>query len=271
MTNPTGTTLLPFQPDAMTPAQLAAVSYLARYTGHTHVLYAAQLRRWFAWCESNALDPLTGIQRAHIELYIRHLHESGLRDSSVNTMMHVLVAVYGAVGGVFHGPIRYPFAAIGVFRLEPEKSSGGPRVWVGIDVGKGHHWASAVDETRGQVWSRRFVNDEALRHARPLRRTRRRPRRRRPGRVRPARPRTRRPAAHQGHAHLARPADCGPHGVATGLPTARTPGPGGPAAALARPEALPVAGPQSDRLRDDRVSLDLDEQRGVDELAHLDH
>jgi hypothetical protein len=34
------TTLLPFQPDAMTPAQSAAVSYLARYSGHTHKLYA---------------------------------------------------------------------------------------------------------------------------------------------------------------------------------------------------------------------------------------
>src|SRR5690349_11421242 len=42
-------TLLPFQPDAMTPAQLAAVSYLARYSGRTHTLYASQLRRWFAW------------------------------------------------------------------------------------------------------------------------------------------------------------------------------------------------------------------------------
>jgi hypothetical protein len=41
-------TLLPFRPDAMTPAQLAAVSYLARYSGHTHRLYASQLRRWFA-------------------------------------------------------------------------------------------------------------------------------------------------------------------------------------------------------------------------------
>ena len=72
----------------MTPAQLAAVSYLARYTGHTHELYAAALRRWFGWCETNHLDPLAGIQRAHIELYIRHLHETGLRDSSINTMMH---------------------------------------------------------------------------------------------------------------------------------------------------------------------------------------
>ena len=44
------TILLPFQPDSMTPAQLAAVSYLARYSGHTHGLYAYQLRRWFGWC-----------------------------------------------------------------------------------------------------------------------------------------------------------------------------------------------------------------------------
>eukprot|EP00918_Siedleckia_nematoides_P084691 GHVU01186099.1.p1 GENE.GHVU01186099.1~~GHVU01186099.1.p1 ORF type:complete len:329 (-),score=32.12 GHVU01186099.1:620-1606(-) len=83
-------TLLPFQPDAMTPAQLAAVSYLARYSGHTHTLYSSQLRRWFAWCETNALDPLVGIQRAHIELYIRHLGQSGLMASSVVTSMHAV-------------------------------------------------------------------------------------------------------------------------------------------------------------------------------------
>ena len=78
---------LPFQPDAMTPAQLAAVSYLARYSGHTHQLYAYQLRRWFAWCETSQLDPLVGIQRAHVELFIRHLGETGLMPSSINTMM----------------------------------------------------------------------------------------------------------------------------------------------------------------------------------------
>jgi len=76
----TNTKLLPFQPDAMTPAQLAAVSYLARYTGHTHTLYAYQLRRWFTWTESNDLDPLIGIQRAHIERYIRDLGEGGCRS-----------------------------------------------------------------------------------------------------------------------------------------------------------------------------------------------
>ncbi|MGB8382645.1 MAG: site-specific integrase [Dermatophilaceae bacterium] len=83
-------TLLPFQPSSMTSAQLAAVSYLARYTGRTHTLYSFQLRQWFAWCESNGLDPLVGVQRAHVELYIRQLGESGLMDPSLNTMMHAV-------------------------------------------------------------------------------------------------------------------------------------------------------------------------------------
>jgi hypothetical protein len=41
------TTLLPFQPMSMSTAQLATLSYLARYSGHTHDLYAHQFRRWF--------------------------------------------------------------------------------------------------------------------------------------------------------------------------------------------------------------------------------
>lgn len=74
----------------MSTAQLAAVSYLARYAGRTHTLYAYQLREWFTWCESHALDPLMGIQRAHVELFIRQLGERPLMDSSVNTMMHAV-------------------------------------------------------------------------------------------------------------------------------------------------------------------------------------
>lgn len=88
------TTLLRFQPEAMSPAQLAAVSYPARFSGHTHTLYAYQLRRWFDWCETNGLDPLVGIQRAHVELCIRHLGESGLMPSSVNTSMHAVRGLF---------------------------------------------------------------------------------------------------------------------------------------------------------------------------------
>ena len=83
-------TLLPFQPATMSTAQLAALSYLARYAGRTHVLYTYQQGLWFSWCEGNALDPLAGIQRAHVELYIRGLRERGLMDPSVVTTMHAV-------------------------------------------------------------------------------------------------------------------------------------------------------------------------------------
>lgn len=69
------------------PAQPAAVSFLARYSGATHALHKSQSKRWFGWCETNELDPLVGIQRAHVELYVRQLGETGLKDSSVNTTM----------------------------------------------------------------------------------------------------------------------------------------------------------------------------------------
>ncbi|HET7690488.1 MAG TPA: tyrosine-type recombinase/integrase [Nocardioidaceae bacterium] len=72
----------------MTPAQIAAVSFLARYSGRTHDLYSYQLRRWFGWCESNGLDPLIGIQRAHVELYIRELVEAHLMPATVNSMLN---------------------------------------------------------------------------------------------------------------------------------------------------------------------------------------
>ncbi|MCD0486280.1 IS110 family transposase [Streptacidiphilus sp. ASG 303] len=35
------------------------------------------------------------------------------------------------------------------------------RLWVGIDAGKGHHWATAVDETGATVWSKKIDNDES--------------------------------------------------------------------------------------------------------------
>jgi integrase/recombinase XerD len=59
---------LPLHPMSTSAAQSAAVSFLARYAGHTHDLYAYQLGRWFEWCEVNGLDQLVGIQRAHVDL-----------------------------------------------------------------------------------------------------------------------------------------------------------------------------------------------------------
>jgi integrase/recombinase XerD len=82
------TALFPLLAASMSTAQLAAVSYLARSSGHTHALYAFQLKEWFTWCTGHGLDPLVGAQRAHVELCIRQLGGRGLMDSLVVTMMH---------------------------------------------------------------------------------------------------------------------------------------------------------------------------------------
>ena len=105
----------------MTPAQLAAVSFLARYSGHTHKLYASQLRRWFSWCETNALDPLVGIQRAHVELYIRHLGDSGLMASSVNTSMHAVRGLfrYAHIDGII---VAEPAVYARLPKVHPDES-----------------------------------------------------------------------------------------------------------------------------------------------------
>ena len=73
----------------MTPAQLAAVSFLARYSGHTHELYAYQLRRWFAWCETQPARPAGRNPDARTwSSSSATSARRGLMPSSINTMMH---------------------------------------------------------------------------------------------------------------------------------------------------------------------------------------
>ena len=65
---------------------------------HASQMYARNLHNFLvAQSEDGAFGPkdddeiiteLVGIQRAHVELYIRHLGDTGLMPSSVNTMMH---------------------------------------------------------------------------------------------------------------------------------------------------------------------------------------
>lgn len=58
-------------------AQLAAVAFLARYSGRTLESYRAGLRQFFQWANSAGLPPLAAT-RAHIELYRAWMDERGL-------------------------------------------------------------------------------------------------------------------------------------------------------------------------------------------------
>jgi hypothetical protein len=74
------------------------------------------VRRWFDWCLVNGLDPLVGIDRGHVELYIRQLGDRGLMPSTITPMMH-------AVRGYFR------FARIdGVIRADPAVYARLPKV-----------------------------------------------------------------------------------------------------------------------------------------------
>ncbi|WP_300680780.1 tyrosine-type recombinase/integrase [Nocardioides sp.] len=84
------------RPGAMSPAETAAVAFLARYQNpRTHELYRRYLGEWYEWCRIQGLDPLADVERVHVELYIRHLSLSRqMSSSTVNTAMTPVRGLY---------------------------------------------------------------------------------------------------------------------------------------------------------------------------------
>lgn len=69
------------------PLHRAAIGFLARYTNtSTYDLYKRYLGDYFTWCAQNQLDPLLA-ERTHVELYVRHLVQSGYATGSVVAAM----------------------------------------------------------------------------------------------------------------------------------------------------------------------------------------
>lgn len=74
--------------------QMAYAGYLGRFHGNTFRQYEYQLGRYFKWCFANDLHPLYDVKRAHVEFYVRHLTESGLKASTINTSMAPVKGFY---------------------------------------------------------------------------------------------------------------------------------------------------------------------------------
>jgi site-specific recombinase XerD len=74
-------------------ARLAVAGFLARYSGPTRVSYTADLRYWFAWCESVGL-PAFEVQRPHIEVWARLLEERGLAPATISRRLSTLAGFY---------------------------------------------------------------------------------------------------------------------------------------------------------------------------------
>ena len=63
------TTLLPFQPSRMSTAEFGGGVVPGALLRPDRRLVRLPAKQWFAWCEHHGLDPLAGIERAHVELY----------------------------------------------------------------------------------------------------------------------------------------------------------------------------------------------------------
>lgn len=74
-------------------ATMAAECYLAGYTERTREAYQLDLKRWFAFCETNELAVLH-VSRPQIELFARQMEADGLARSSVARRLSTIAGYY---------------------------------------------------------------------------------------------------------------------------------------------------------------------------------
>jgi integrase/recombinase XerD len=74
-------------------ARLAAVSFLARYSGRTLEAYRHDLRGLFQWATDNRIVVL-GANRAHIELFRASMEDCGLAASTIDRRLSTVCGFY---------------------------------------------------------------------------------------------------------------------------------------------------------------------------------
>jgi integrase/recombinase XerD len=74
-------------------AQLAAVAFLARYSGRTLDAYRHDLRGYFRWAADNELAVLAA-RRPHLELYRSWTEERGLAASTIDRRLSTVCGFY---------------------------------------------------------------------------------------------------------------------------------------------------------------------------------
>ena len=73
--------------------QLAAVAFLARYSGRTLEAYRHDLRALFQWAADHDL-PVLEATRAHLELYRTSMEERGLAASTIDRRLSTACGFY---------------------------------------------------------------------------------------------------------------------------------------------------------------------------------
>ncbi|MGH9110501.1 MAG: tyrosine-type recombinase/integrase, partial [Acidimicrobiales bacterium] len=84
------TRIAPFLPDE---AELAAVAFLARYSGRTLDAHRHDLRNLFQWAGDHGL-PVLEATRAHLELYRTSMEDRGLAASTIDRRLSTACGFY---------------------------------------------------------------------------------------------------------------------------------------------------------------------------------
>ena len=90
-------------------AQLAAVAFLARYSGRTLDAYRHDLRGFFQWAADNNLAVLAAT-RPHIELYRSWMEDRGLAASTIDRRLSTVCGFYRFAhidGRIASNPAQY--------------------------------------------------------------------------------------------------------------------------------------------------------------------
>lgn len=75
------------------PALMAAAGFLAGYRGTTRTGYTIDLRNYWTWIEHNGLH-VFDVRRPHLELYVRHLEDSGYARSTIGRRLSTVCTFY---------------------------------------------------------------------------------------------------------------------------------------------------------------------------------
>jgi hypothetical protein len=101
------TPIEPFVPDE---AELAAVAFLARYSGRTLEAYRHDLRNLFQWAADHSL-PVLEATRAHLELYRASMEDRGLAASTIDRRLSTACGFYRFAhidGRITSNPASWP-------------------------------------------------------------------------------------------------------------------------------------------------------------------
>jgi len=72
---------------------VAIAGFLAGYSGSTWISYASDLRSFASWCHQGKLT-LFNVRRAHLELFVRWMEETGRMRSTVARRLSTLASFY---------------------------------------------------------------------------------------------------------------------------------------------------------------------------------